>query len=98
MAININYPKHNIFINKNPYDFKIVFPMLWREVEESNKEMHTFIQFAKLWNEHDENKTVMLPHRMWTRSGKPRLQEGEDIQYIWDYNEAWDLNNISYKK
>ena len=101
MAININYKKHNTFINKNPYDFRINFPMIWREVEESDKTMHTFVQYARLWDQHDKNKELLLPHKMWLNKGgprqkDPRQQEGEEVLYDWDYNAAWNLNNISY--
>jgi hypothetical protein len=95
MAININYNKKNGFMDKHPYDFRINYPFLWREV---NKTLHTFVQYAQLDDKNDENKTLLLPHRMWTtRPADPlTLLEGEEVQYIWDYTAAWNLNNISY--
>ena len=70
--------------------------MIWREVEESDKTMHTFVQYARLWDANNENKELLLPHKMWTNGGKPRQQEGEEVLYVWDYTAAWNLNNISY--
>jgi hypothetical protein len=98
MAMNINYKKHNTFINKNPYDFRINFPFIWREVEETDKNMHTFIQYALLSDALNEKKELLLPHKMWTNNRLTgfTMQEGEEVLYDWDYNAAWNLNNISY--
>jgi len=94
--MNIVYKKHNTYINKNHFDFRVNFPLIWREVEETDKNMHTFIQYARLWNALDEKKELLLPHKMWTNGETPRQQEGEEVLYDWDYNAAWNLNNISY--
>lgn len=77
--------------------FRISFPMIWREVEESNKNIHTFLQYACLWEEKNENNQLLLPRKMWTNGpGNPRVQEGEMIEYTYDLEAAWNLNNISY--
>jgi hypothetical protein len=94
----INYKKFNNFINKNPYDFRVSFPFIWRELE-LDKKMHTFVQYVRLSDTLDEKKELLLPHKMWTSSRLVQpvtTQEGEEVLYDWDYNAAWNLNNISY--